>query len=221
VDVTAIHYFIEKAKKPLRLGCARLWLQTGSIYQRVAIFMIRHRWLLVLVCLFILMALTDYDLQKFQPLLENYFATGDRLKGFHSLILTIGGALLGAAAIAFSLVMFALQVSVERMPHGLFRKLSSDCPLLGAFAATFILSIGIAALSLIPNRTWLAIAEFGAFWGTTLILISFLYAYGRALSLISPMKQLEYVLATARKDLRHWSRRERRAAPLFEPCLSG
>ena len=167
------------------------------------------------VFIVILMTISAYGLQQFRPTLELHFATEDRLRDFRSLILAVGGALLGAAAIAFSLVMFALQVNVERMPHGLFRKLSTDRLLLGAFGATFIIAIGIATLSMIPDKSWLTTAVLGAIWGTSLILILFLYAFRRALTLISPMKQLEYVVETARKDLRRWSRRAQRASPLF------
>ncbi len=167
------------------------------------------------VFIIILMAISAYGLQQFQPTLELHFATEDRLRDFRSLILTVGGALLGAAAIAFSLVMFALQVNVERMPHGLFRKLSTDRLLFGVFGATFVIAIVIATLSMVPDKSWLAIAVFGAIWGTASIVFLFRCAYGRALSLISPMKQLEYVLETARKDLRRWSQRAQRASPLI------
>ena len=69
--------------------------------------------------------------------------------------------------------------NVERMPHGLFRKLSLDRRLLGAFTCTFLLAIAITALSFISRNSWpwLAIAIMGAGWGTALILGLFLYAY--------------------------------------------
>lgn len=128
----------------------------------------------------------------------------------------LGGSLVGSAAIAFSLVMFAMQVNVERMPHGLFRKFSSDPKLLGAFAGTFLLAIGVATLSLIPDRSRLAVTILIAAWGTVLILILFLYSYRRALTLISPTQQLALVVTDTRRDLRTWVRRSQRAMPLLE-----
>lgn len=128
-----------------------------------------------------------------------------------------GGTLVGAAAIVSSLVMFAMQVNVERMPHGLFRRLSEDLKLLGAFAGAFILAIGVAALSVVTEQSRLAVVVLAAGWGITFILVLFLYAYRRALTLINPLQQLGIVIADARKDLRSWDQRAQRAAPLLEP----
>jgi hypothetical protein len=105
--------------------------------------------------------------------LEPLFATEERLQGLRSFFLTLGGALLGAAAIVSSLVLFSMQVNVERMPHGLFPKLSADRRLLSAFAAAFLLAVFIAVLSLIPNARLTGMATFGAFWATWLILFLF------------------------------------------------
>jgi hypothetical protein len=66
--------------------------------------------------------------------------------GLRNLFASIGGALGGATAIGFSVVMIAVQLNFARMPHGLFRKLSLDFRLLGAFAATFVLAIAVAGL---------------------------------------------------------------------------
>ena len=76
---------------------------------------------------------------ELQEITAPNFSTPDGFSGLQSFFATLGGALIGAAAIAFSLIMFAMQVNVERMPHGLFRKFSSDWKLLGAFAGSFAL----------------------------------------------------------------------------------
>src|SRR5215472_5106358 len=72
----------------------------------------------------------------FAPLLQNavgaYF-TAERFAVLRSLLASTGGALIGATAIGFSVVMIAVQLNFARMPHGLFRRLSSDARLLGAF----------------------------------------------------------------------------------------
>ena len=69
----------------------------------------------------------------------------ERFTLLRNLLATTGGALVGATAIGFSVVMIAVQLNFARMPHGLFRKLSSDIRLLGTFAATFLLAIGVSA----------------------------------------------------------------------------
>src|SRR5262249_47943717 len=118
--------------------------------------------------------------------------------------------------IVSSLVLFAMQVNIERMPYGLFRRLTEDWKLLLAFAMAFLAAIGIAVLSVFTEKSSLAwVVLFGA-WGIVFILVLFLYAYKRALFLISPSRQLGIVLQGARNELRAWAKRAERARPLFE-----
>jgi hypothetical protein len=147
--------------------------------------------------------------------LEMYFAPADLLSSLRSVLGTVGGALMGATAIGFSVVMLAVQLNFARIPHGLFRKLSSDFKLLGAFAATFVLAVIVSALSLIPGASWAAFALLTTAWCAGVILMLFLYAYRRALVLINPLVQLHLVYAAAEKDMRVWGRRAIRLAPLL------
>jgi hypothetical protein len=130
--------------------------------------------------------------------------------------LNVGSALIGAAAIVTSLVLFAMQVNIERMPHGLFRRLSADRKLLGAFALAFLLAIGVATLSTFVDQARLAHVVLAASWAVVFILISFMYAYRRALVLINPLQQLDILIQDTRKELRTWARRAQRAIPLLE-----
>ena len=139
-----------------------------------------------------------------------------RFAVLRNLFESAGGALIGATAIGFSVVMIAVQLNFARMPHGLFRKLSSDVRLLGAFAATFLLALCVSALALVPNADWSAIALIWAGWATVLILTLFFYGYRRALALINPDFQLGLIVADARRNLRRWAGRAQRMAPLFE-----
>lgn len=140
------------------------------------------------------------------------FVDPDRFAVVTSFLLGIGGALIGAAAIAFSLILFALQVNVERMPHGLFRRLSSDARLLGAFAVAFSLAATVAATSLFPSATYVSFALAFALTATVCELALFIYAYRRALSLINPTQQLTFIIADVRRTFRRvdlWARRLR------------
>ncbi|MGL5470485.1 MAG: DUF2254 family protein, partial [Shewanella sp.] len=148
----------------------------------------------------------------FQP----YFSEPARLESIRALFLTLGGALIGATAIAFSLIMFAMQVNVERMPHGLFRRFSSDVKLLGAFVATFSLAAIIAGLSLIPDKSWVAGATVATAWCALLIILLFVLAYRRALALISPIMQLELVVADTKKNFKMWDRAIKRTTPILQ-----
>ena len=70
----------------------------------------------------LLVAASAYLLPAVKASPESRFATEEAIQSFQSLLLATGSALIGAAAIATSLVLFAMQVNVERMPHGLFRR---------------------------------------------------------------------------------------------------
>ena len=147
---------------------------------------------------------------------EDYFEEGQRLSNLRAVLYTLGGALLGAVAIVSSLVLFSMQVNVERMPHGLFRRLSADGRLLGAFAASFLLALGIAASAIVAEKGHIAVVLLVAGWSTVLILVSFFYAYRRALLLVNPLQQLAIVRADAVSELLAWARRAERARPLLQ-----
>ncbi len=195
---------------------ALLWQRIYRIQNFFSLLKAKYSrfFLVALLVLFILVS--RFLVPTLQGTLDPYFSNADNFADFKTLLVILGGALIGAAAIAFSLVMFAMQINVERMPYGLFRKFSSDLKLLGAFFATFLLSLIVAILSLIPDKSWAAATTLIAGWGTFLIIFLFLYAYRRALSLISPTKQLALVVTDTRKNLQAWARKAKRASPLLE-----
>jgi hypothetical protein len=210
----------------LKLGAKRIGRSTrhgyGRCYRRAVLmrysllhWRVRHGRIVAPVILILLIATTLLIIPVLQPGLESYF-TGERLAILRNLLATIGGALVGATAIGFSVVMIAVQLNFARIPHGLFRKLSADIRLLGAFAVTFILAAVVAALSLIPDASWATAAITAAVWGNALILLLFLYGYRRTLDLVNPLEQLRLVVAEAEKDMRVRVRRANRVAPLLD-----
>jgi len=207
---------LTRSKRAAQYWYALQWQRIYRAHYRLSLLRSRYGFLATTAFLTLLIMASAILAPTIQGALEPYFSTDERFSGLRTLLVTLGGSLVGAAAIAFSLVMFAMQVNVERMPHGLFRKFSSDPKLLGAFCATFLLAIGVATLSLVQDRSRLAVAILMAGWGTLLILILFLYVYRRALTLISPTQQLALVVADTQRDLRAWVRRSRRAMPILE-----
>ncbi|WP_242344947.1 hypothetical protein [Anaeromyxobacter terrae] len=161
-------------------------------------------------------ALSVLVLQRFRVHLDAYFAADQRFAVLQNVLVAVGSALIGAAAIAFALIVFAVQVNIERMPHAMFRRLSSDRGLLGSFLGAFSLAIGIASAALLFDRRWLTVMTLGAGWATLLIPALLLYAYNRALRLVAPTHHLQFVVADATRSLSDWARRASRAAPLFE-----
>ena len=194
---------------------ATFWLL--AIRGNVAPFWVQHGWKLLLLVV-LAMAASSFALL---PHLDSYFSAylgGDEnIQTVKMLLTTVGGALIGSAVIAFSLVMFAMQVNVERMPHGLFFRFSSDVRIMFLFVGTFVTALGVAACALVPrDPSSSSLAILAAWWGVVLTFLLILAAYRRALFLINPIKQLEYVLLGATRDLRTWSRRATLARPLIE-----
>jgi multisubunit Na+/H+ antiporter MnhB subunit len=172
--------------------------------------------ILVIGILLLLISVTVYTLPHTSSFIQPYFEDAERFSALRALLQAVGGALIGAAAIVSSLVLFAMQTNVERMPYGLFRRFGSDMKLLSAFGATFVLALVVASLSTLPDKSWSSVAIIAASWAVTLLLILFLYAYRRALNLINPTRQLELVARDAVRELQTWARRSTRAAPLFD-----
>jgi hypothetical protein len=195
---------------------ARMWHQLYVVRYRYLVWKARHGVMATAIILLLSAGVSAIWIPALQGTLDPHFSVEGRLESLRSLFLTLGGALIGAAAIVSSLVLFAMQVNVERMPHGLFRRLSADRRLLNAFAGTFLLAVLVTALSQIPDRHWIGVATFCAFWGTVLVLSLFLYGYRRALALINPVRQLRLVVGRIRWELDAWVRRAKRAAPLLD-----
>lgn len=194
---------------------ARFWV---TVY-RASFWLSRrcylHRKLLYFVVLLAILVAAGLLVEPLQRWLEHRFPKDAGLERFQPLALTLGSALIGATAIVASLVLFAVQVNIERMPHGLFRRLTGDWRLLGAFAAAFLIAITVTFLSTLLSSEWLSFGLLAMTGALVAILSLFFYAYTRALSLINPIHQLQILLFDAQRDLNKWECRSRRIGPIF------
>ena len=203
-------------RKKIARRIATLWQYTDHTQHQLGVWKLRYGKIVIFAVLVLLASANAYLLPVVQNVLAGYYLTDREIDGLRGLILNVGSALIGAAAIVSSLVLFAMQVNIERMPYGLFRRLSTDGKLLGAFASAFLLAVGVATLSTVVDQAQLAHVVFAASWAVVFILISFMYAYRRALVLISPLQQLGILIHDTVKELRTWARRAHRAMPLLE-----
>jgi len=204
-----------KVKESLLLWYAKGWQRVYFLKNWLFNVKLNYGGRLGLLFLTVLIVTSAVFIPVLQSYFEPYFSEPGRLDSVRALFLTLGGALIGATAIAFSLIMFAMQVNVERMPHGLFRKFSSDVKLLGAFATTFSLATIIIGLSLIPDKSWVAGSAVATVWCSVLIVLLFVLAYRRALVLISPTMQLGLVVADTKKNFKIWDKAVKRTTPIF------
>jgi hypothetical protein len=207
---------VNRLRKTVARRIAALWQHTYRTQYKLGVWKLRYGDIAFYAVLLLLVSATAYLSPTLQNKLVSYYSTGPALESLRSLILNVGSALIGAAAIVTSLVLFAMQVNIERMPHGLFRRLSADRKLLGAFALAFLMAVGVATLSTVVDQARLAQVVLAASWAVVFILISFMYAYRRALVLINPLRQLGILIQDTRKELQAWARRAQRAMPLLE-----
>ncbi len=176
---------------------------------------LRHGLKLTTIVLLTAMLFSVFSMPFLQRVAGSYFSDNESLAALRSLLGGTGAALIGAAAIAFSLVVFAMQINVERMPHGLFRQLSADRRLLSSFFGSFLTAIVVAGTSLIPDGSWGIPAIVTAIWGIVVIVLLFSYAYRRALQLINPIEQLAIMFKVVRRDLQRWGQLADKAAILL------
>lgn len=207
---------VKRMRKAIARRSAAFWQYTYRAQHQLGVWKSRYGSIAVYALLLLLVSASVHLLGALQNVLAGYYSTEHAIEGLRGLILNVGSALIGAAAIVTSLVLFAMQVNIERMPHGLFRRLSADRKLLGAFALAFLLAIGIASLTTFVDQARLAHVVLAASWAVVFILILFMYAYRRALALINPLQQLSILIHDTRKELRTWARRAQRAMPLLE-----
>jgi hypothetical protein len=136
----------------------------------------------------------------------------NRLAAVQTLLVTMGGSFVGATAIVSAMLMYALQVNVERMPHELFRRFSTDRQILSAFAGTFVLAGVVASISMVLTPQNVVMSLLTAFWASSFILILFGFAYRRTLDLVSPNFQLLFLVKVVEKDFARWGKAAERIA---------
>ena len=120
---------------------ARLWIHAHRARGKAHRYQARFSATARVAGLVLLVAASAYLAPAMQRILETRIATEETVQSVQGVILNTGNALIGAAVIVVSLVLFAVQVNIERMPHGLFRRLSEDRKLLGAFVSAFALAV--------------------------------------------------------------------------------
>lgn len=203
-------------KKKTKRRIATWWRSWYRIQYRFVNWKTRYGGYALVTIFFFFLLVVLYLLPIFQGVLGDHYSSQQRIEELRAWMLNVGSALIGATAIVASLVLFATQVNVERLPHGLFHRLSKDRKLLGAFGSAFVLAIVVTILSTFIDHEKLAIVVIIALLAIVLILCLFLYAYGRALNLINPLQQLRRLRQTTRKELQGWARRAQRMSPLLE-----
>jgi hypothetical protein len=203
--------------KSISKACAHLWHHFLWSKYYVQTGFSKYKWKIVWTSILVFVGLNIAFLSKIDPLLSMHFPDPNSISNLETVLTTLGGALIGAAFIAFSLIMFSMQVNIERMPHGLFFRFGKDAFILLMFVATLVSGIVVCFSStLLHDPANLSASISLAFWGTITIITFVIQAYERTLFLINPAEQLNTLLASVEKDLKSWERRAEMAKPLLE-----
>jgi hypothetical protein len=121
-----------------------MWHRADTWRYKLLLFAARHGALASLIVLIAAIGASILAIPALEHVLERHFTSEAGLSALRTLFVTLGGALIGATAIAFSVVMFAVQINFARMPHGLFRRLSSDFRLLGGIRMRIVDHIAVS-----------------------------------------------------------------------------
>ena len=114
----AISSAVARTKRNVRQRIATLWNYAYRVQYKLGQYRLRYGAIAVSAVLLVL-ASASFLSPSLQPALEAHYATEDAVQALQRLLMNVGTALIGAAAIVTSLVLFAMQVNIERMPHGL------------------------------------------------------------------------------------------------------
>lgn len=135
---------------------------------------------------------------------------------FKSILVGIGGSLIGATSIAFTFLIFSLQNNLDKLPHGLFRKAGVDSKLIFYYLVSVILAISICFISLFPDYRYVMIMLSMLFLSVSTILIMFILAYKRTLLIVNPVFHIGSILTGVVKNHRMWEKAFSRSKALIE-----
>ncbi|MGH1397822.1 MAG: hypothetical protein ACRBCT_01260 [Alphaproteobacteria bacterium] len=206
-----------KVKEGFAKGFAHIWRYLLWRKYYVQTWLSKYKWKIVWTVFLAFVGLNIAFLSEIDPLFSARFPDQNSIENLETVLTTLGGALIGAAFIAFTLIMFSMQVNIERMPHGLFFRFGKDSLILIMFVATLVSGIAVCFSStLVHDPAHLAGSISLAFWGTIAIITLVIQAYERTLFLINPAKQLNTLLESVERDLKAWERRAEKAKPLLK-----
>lgn len=198
---------------------AKSWLRFENAKLVAGALIRRHAFRTSLIILPVAIGVSLYTAGHFEAAISAYLDK-ERLARLSTLIVTVGSGLVGATTVAFSVVVFSVQVNVERTPDGLFQSLSRDKRLILVFVLAVLLSVACAALSVFVDYGFIGRASVAATWATLFVPCLIVYAYLRALKLINPHHQLGILFDYTDRYLKAWSKRADRLTPWVKQSLN-
>ncbi|CAH6907736.1 conserved membrane hypothetical protein [Vibrio chagasii] len=181
-----------------------------SIAEVVQVNWFKFRWwvsdrksILALIAVCISLQISLANSYQFNPLIDTAQVS--------SLLLTIGGALIGFTAIVFTMLLFSLQTNIQRLRYLDFHKFSTDKNIFIQLLSCFLIAITIAGSSLVKNQNIQGQTLVIAVWLILLFIVLLYQSYKRALILVSPIEQINLILSYSSKQHNKWDKAIQRA----------
>lgn len=181
-----------------------------SIAEVVQVNWFKFRWwvsdrksILALIAVCISLQISVANSYQFNPLIDT--------EQVSSLLLTIGGALIGFTAIVFSLLLFSLQTNIQRLRYLDFHKFSTDKKIFTQLLSCFLIAIAIAGSSLVKNQNISGQTLVIVVWLILLFIVLLYQSYKRALILVNPIEQINLILRYSSKQHNKWDKAIQRA----------
>jgi hypothetical protein len=195
---------------------AKCWLQVDTLRMAVGSRAKRNAFRIAMIILPLAIFGSLWLAGRFDSFIDPYF---DKSR-LSTLIVTVGGGLVGATAVAFSIVVFSVQINVERTSVVMFQSLSRDRQLILVFVLAVFASVACASLSLFTDAGHIGQVLVGATWAALSVPCLIVFAYFRALKLINPHHQLLVLFKYTNLHLKRWSKRADRLTPWVKQTLN-
>ncbi len=204
--VQNIKQFLEKIKRSLLKKIAIIRIKLWRINRRLGEWFFGMGVFTYVILSSVIMATGVNFSSDIQQFIEKQYIKPDSIERYFNIFSTLGGALAGASLLMFSLILFAIQVNVEKLPHKIFKHVGFDHKLIYAFLISFVLATIVIILSALPDNKFMALIGIFGLYATSMIIICFIWSYKRMLYLISPTDQLDAIISDAHKYGKKWQK---------------
>jgi len=180
---------IKSIKKKLILIKLKYWRCYNNTIFYLKSFLIKHASLFQALLLIILCFSFHIFLST---KISNYINNPETIS---NILIPIGCSLIGLSILSFSLVMVAMQITVDKLPNELFRRFNNDYKLKSYFLLMFTISISITILSTFINSQNIS-SIISIFWGLIVLMLYIIFStYKRASQLINPELQTQMLIS--------------------------
>ena len=200
--------------KKLQLIQSKFWHRYNYAIYYTKVFWVKYRskFLVLLLAAIWLM----YHI-FFSSKVAEYITNIPTLK---NIAISIGSALIGLSILSFSLVMVAMQITVDKLPNELFRRFNDDLKLKFYFVLMFFISLGVTGSSLFLTQETIKTISSILMFLIIFMLYMIFSTYKRASQLIDPVLQMKILMKDLEKYTKQFEKMYKRHIPILKTCVA-